>query len=133
MPFRQRGFLLCIDSVPSLPARGLFFPRVWVPRLLFGDVQYEGGRRMPMASFLCGHPVAVGTVLDGGKIKATYKKPNGEANGGRMMAWTESVDAIREELGLNQSLGKQYVDYLNDLVPLFLMPRVGLRGPRNLG
>ena len=30
----------------------------------------------------------------------------------------ESVDAIREELGLNQSLGKQYVDYLNDLMPL---------------
>ena len=30
----------------------------------------------------------------------------------------ESVDAIREELGLNQSLGKQYIDYLNDLVPL---------------
>ena len=30
----------------------------------------------------------------------------------------ESVNAIREELGLNQSLGKQYVDYLNDLVPL---------------
>lgn len=30
----------------------------------------------------------------------------------------ESVDAIREELGLNQSLGKQYVDYLNDLVPI---------------
>ena len=30
----------------------------------------------------------------------------------------ESVDAIREELGLNKSLGKQYVDYLNDLVPL---------------
>lgn len=30
----------------------------------------------------------------------------------------ESVDAIREELGLNQSLGKQYLDYLNDLVPL---------------
>ncbi|MBO4328588.1 MAG: ABC transporter permease [Bacteroidales bacterium] len=29
-----------------------------------------------------------------------------------------SVDAIREELGLNQSLGKQYVDYLNDLVPV---------------
>ncbi len=29
-----------------------------------------------------------------------------------------SVDAIREELGLNQSLGKQYVEYLNDLVPL---------------
>ena len=29
----------------------------------------------------------------------------------------ESVNAIREELGLNQSLGKQYVDYLNDLVP----------------
>ena len=29
-----------------------------------------------------------------------------------------SVNAIREELGLNQSLGKQYVDYLNDLVPL---------------
>ena len=26
-----------------------------------------------------------------------------------------SVNAIREELGLNQSLGKQYVDYLNDL------------------
>lgn len=32
----------------------------------------------------------------------------------------ESVDAIREELGLNQSLGKQYVDYLNDLVPISL-------------
>ena len=30
----------------------------------------------------------------------------------------ESVDAIREELGLNQSLGKQYVDYLNDLMPI---------------
>ena len=30
----------------------------------------------------------------------------------------ESVDAIREELGLNQSIGKQYVDYLNDLVLL---------------
>jgi peptide/nickel transport system permease protein len=30
----------------------------------------------------------------------------------------ESVNAIHEELGLNQSLGKQYVDYLNDLVPL---------------
>ena len=30
----------------------------------------------------------------------------------------ESVDAIREELGLNQSIGKQYVDYLNDLVPI---------------
>ncbi len=30
----------------------------------------------------------------------------------------ESVDAIREELGLNQSLGKQYVDYLNDLAPI---------------
>ena len=30
----------------------------------------------------------------------------------------ESVDAIREELGMNQSLGKQYVDYLNDIVPL---------------
>ncbi|MBR3711361.1 MAG: ABC transporter permease [Bacteroidales bacterium] len=30
----------------------------------------------------------------------------------------ESVDAIREELGMNQSLGKQYVDYLNDLVPI---------------
>ena len=30
----------------------------------------------------------------------------------------ESVDAIREELGLNQSLGKQYVDYLNDLVSI---------------
>lgn len=29
-----------------------------------------------------------------------------------------SVDAIREELGLNQNLGKQYVDYLNDLVPV---------------
>lgn len=29
-----------------------------------------------------------------------------------------SVDAIREELGLNQSLGKQYVDYLNDLLPV---------------
>ena len=29
-----------------------------------------------------------------------------------------SVNAIREELGLNQSLGKQYVDYLNDLVPI---------------
>ena len=30
----------------------------------------------------------------------------------------ESVDAIREELGLNQNLGRQYVDYLNDLVPI---------------
>ena len=30
----------------------------------------------------------------------------------------ESVDAIREELGMNQSLAKQYVDYLNDLVPI---------------
>ena len=30
----------------------------------------------------------------------------------------ESVNAIREELGMNQSLGKQYVDYLNDLVPV---------------
>ncbi|MBO7083027.1 MAG: ABC transporter permease [Bacteroidales bacterium] len=30
----------------------------------------------------------------------------------------ESVNAIREELGLNQSLGKQYVNYLNDLVPI---------------
>ena len=30
----------------------------------------------------------------------------------------ESVNAIREELGMNQSLGKQYVDYLNDLVPI---------------
>ena len=30
----------------------------------------------------------------------------------------ESVNAIREELGLNQSFGKQYVDYLNDLVPI---------------
>ena len=30
----------------------------------------------------------------------------------------ESVNAIREELGLNQSLGKQYVDYLNDLAPI---------------
>lgn len=30
----------------------------------------------------------------------------------------ESVDAIREELGLNQSVGKQYLDYLNDLVPI---------------
>ena len=30
----------------------------------------------------------------------------------------ESVNAIREELGLNQSIGKQYVDYLNDLVPV---------------
>jgi peptide/nickel transport system permease protein len=29
-----------------------------------------------------------------------------------------SVNAIREELGLNQSLGKQYIDYLNDLVPI---------------
>ncbi len=29
-----------------------------------------------------------------------------------------AVNAIREELGLNQSLGKQYVDYLNDLVPV---------------
>jgi peptide/nickel transport system permease protein len=28
------------------------------------------------------------------------------------------VNAIREELGMNQSLGKQYVDYLNDLVPI---------------
>lgn len=32
----------------------------------------------------------------------------------------ESVDAIREELGMNQSLAKQYVDYLNDLVPISL-------------
>ena len=30
----------------------------------------------------------------------------------------ESVDAIREELGMNQSLAKQYVDYLNDLIPI---------------
>lgn len=30
----------------------------------------------------------------------------------------ESVDAIREEYGLNRSLGRQYIDYLNDLVPL---------------
>ena len=30
----------------------------------------------------------------------------------------ESVDAIREELGLNQSVGMQYLDYLNDLVPI---------------
>lgn len=30
----------------------------------------------------------------------------------------EAVDAIRKELGLNQSLGRQYVNYLNDLVPL---------------
>lgn len=30
----------------------------------------------------------------------------------------ESVDAIREELGMNQSLAKQYLDYLNDLVPI---------------
>ena len=30
----------------------------------------------------------------------------------------EAVDAIREELGLNRSLGRQYVNYLNDLVPL---------------
>ena len=30
----------------------------------------------------------------------------------------EAVEAIREELGLNQSIGKQYVDYLNDLVPI---------------
>ncbi len=29
-----------------------------------------------------------------------------------------SVNAIREELGLNQSIGKQYVDYINDLVPV---------------
>ena len=29
-----------------------------------------------------------------------------------------SVNAIREEYGLNQSLGKQYIDYLNDLVPI---------------
>ena len=29
-----------------------------------------------------------------------------------------SVNAIREEYGLNQSLGKQYIDYLNDLVPV---------------
>ena len=28
------------------------------------------------------------------------------------------VNAIREELGMNQSLGKQYVDYLNDLLPI---------------
>ena len=32
----------------------------------------------------------------------------------------ESVDAIREEYGLNRSLGRQYIDYLNDLVPLSL-------------
>lgn len=30
----------------------------------------------------------------------------------------ESVDAIREELGLDQSLGKQYLDYFNDLLPV---------------
>ena len=30
----------------------------------------------------------------------------------------ESVDAIREEYGLNRSLGRQYIDYLNDLMPL---------------
>lgn len=30
----------------------------------------------------------------------------------------ESVDAIRSELGLNKSLGRQYLDYLNDLSPL---------------
>lgn len=30
----------------------------------------------------------------------------------------EAVEAIREELGLNQSVGKQYTDYLNDLLPL---------------
>lgn len=30
----------------------------------------------------------------------------------------ESVDAIRTELGLNKSLGRQYLDYLNDLSPL---------------
>ena len=30
----------------------------------------------------------------------------------------ESVEAIHEELGMNQSLAKQYVDYLNDLVPI---------------
>ena len=29
-----------------------------------------------------------------------------------------SIDAIHEELGMNQSIGKQYVDYLNDLLPL---------------
>ena len=29
-----------------------------------------------------------------------------------------SIEAIHEELGLNQSLGKQYIDYLNDLVPI---------------
>ena len=28
------------------------------------------------------------------------------------------VNAIKKELGMDQSLGKQYVDYLNDLVPL---------------
>ena len=30
----------------------------------------------------------------------------------------KAVDAIREELGLNQSIGRQYVNYLNDLVPI---------------
>lgn len=30
----------------------------------------------------------------------------------------ESVDAIREEYGMNQSLGKQYLDYFNDLLPI---------------
>jgi ABC-type dipeptide/oligopeptide/nickel transport systems, permease components len=29
-----------------------------------------------------------------------------------------SVDAIRDELGLNQCLGRQYVNYLNDLFPI---------------
>ena len=29
-----------------------------------------------------------------------------------------SVKAIHEELGMNQSMGKQYIDYLNDLVPV---------------
>lgn len=29
-----------------------------------------------------------------------------------------SVNAIREEYGLNQSLGEQYIDYLNDLLPV---------------
>ena len=30
----------------------------------------------------------------------------------------DDVQAIREELGLNQSVFKQYTDYINDLMPL---------------
>ena len=39
-----------------------------------------------------------------------------------------SVNAIREELGMNQSLGKHYVDYLNDLAK-----ENGVTGSRIMG